>query len=319
MSEQTIDLTPVLADGVLDAVRAHVDEELEREVGGILAGRLVEGRAHVDLAVPALRAEGHRTNVTFTHDVWEDVLAQLDRDHPELRIVGWYHSHPGFGIFLSEYDQFIQQNFFPADGMVALVVDPQTGASGWFATRDGATVRLAGDAPVAEPVDRPATPPLAGTTPATAAQVQTRGARTLLVSAALLVGFGGGWMVGQVPAPEAPEAPAAVGSETRLHEAEERIAALDAELAATTQELEAAERAVSEALANGESAEGIEMPTYRVRPGDTLGALARAFSEDPDFLAALIAANPHITDPDVLTIGSSLSIPRSTDTEAGAS
>jgi proteasome lid subunit RPN8/RPN11/LysM repeat protein len=317
MSEQTIDLTPVLADGVLDAVRAHVDEELEREVGGILAGRLVEGRAHVDLAVPALRAEGHRTNVTFTHDVWEDVLAQLDRDHPELRIVGWYHSHPGFGIFLSEYDQFIQQNFFPAAGMVAFVVDPQTGASGWFATRDGATVRLGGDAPVAEPVDRPVSGPLAGTAPAATAQERTRGARTLLVSAALLVGFGGGWMVGQLPAPDPSEVPAA-GSETRLQEAEELIAALDAELAITQQELDASERALSEAMADAAPADGVEVPTYRVRPGDTLSALARAFSEDPAYLATLIAANPHISDPDVLTIGSPLSIPPAADDEAGA-
>jgi proteasome lid subunit RPN8/RPN11 len=337
MNERTIDDSPVLADGVMDAVLAHVGEDLEREVGGILAGRLTDDRAHVELAVPALRAEGHRTNVTFTHDVWEDVLAKLDRDHPELRIVGWYHSHPGFGIFLSEYDQFIQQNFFPAEGMVALVVDPQTGASGWFATRDAATVRVDGGEPVAEPRDRPSMerPAPAGVAGASSTTgSRTRAAGALVVAAALLLGFTGGWVVTELngPTPVDDTAPLLADLAAALDHGE----ALEAELAdleAATDALRAAAAADEASAADDEAAAedratdgasateateggetGASGPTppsvvYRVRPGDTLASLAWAFSRDPDYLATLIAANPQLDDPDLITIGLDLTIP----------
>jgi proteasome lid subunit RPN8/RPN11 len=309
MSERIIDDSPVLAVGVLDAVLAHVGEELEREVGGILAGRLVDDRAQVELAVPALRAEGHRTNVTFTHDVWEDVLATLDRDHPELRIVGWYHSHPGFGIFLSEYDQFIHQNFFPAEGMVALVVDPQTGASGWFATRDAATVRIDGDEPVAEPRDRPsmaqpAPAPVQGTSSATGSR--TRAAGALVAVAALLLGFTSGWVVSELDEPTPVDDTAVLRED--LAAALERSETLVAELAALESAADELRAAASSDDAPTAAAEEVAV-VYRVRPGDTLASLAWAFSSDPDYLAELIAANPQLDDPDLLTIGLDLTIP----------
>ena len=48
------------------------------------------------------------------------------------KIVGWYHSHPGFGVFLSEHDLFIQQNFFSNPQQVAWVYDPHTDEEGCF-------------------------------------------------------------------------------------------------------------------------------------------------------------------------------------------
>ncbi len=41
-----------------------------------------------------------------------------------LRIVGWWHSHPDFGCFLSDTDLHTQEFFFPESYQVALVVDP---------------------------------------------------------------------------------------------------------------------------------------------------------------------------------------------------
>ena len=39
--------------------------------------------------------------------------ASLEREHPGLKIVGWYHTHPGFGVEFSEMDLFIQRIFLP--------------------------------------------------------------------------------------------------------------------------------------------------------------------------------------------------------------
>jgi len=41
-----------------------------------------------------------------------------------LRIVGWWHSHPDFGCFLSSTDLLTQKSFFYKPYQVALVVDP---------------------------------------------------------------------------------------------------------------------------------------------------------------------------------------------------
>ncbi|MBI4778022.1 hypothetical protein HY792_03780, partial [Candidatus Desantisbacteria bacterium] len=41
-------------------------------------------------------------------------------------VVGWYHTHPGLGLFMSHYDSFIHNNFFSLSCQIALVVDPAT-------------------------------------------------------------------------------------------------------------------------------------------------------------------------------------------------
>ncbi|MFX1502433.1 MAG: Mov34/MPN/PAD-1 family protein [Promethearchaeota archaeon] len=46
------------------------------------------------------------------------------RKDDSLRIVGWWHSHPGFGCFLSATDVKTQKYFFPESYQVALVIDP---------------------------------------------------------------------------------------------------------------------------------------------------------------------------------------------------
>lgn len=50
----------------------------------------------------------------------------------EMKIVGWYHSHPGFGVFMSGTDVITQRRYFPRDFHVALVIDPINGDRGFF-------------------------------------------------------------------------------------------------------------------------------------------------------------------------------------------
>jgi hypothetical protein len=66
-------------------------------------------------------------------------LATIEERNQGERLVGWYHSHPGHGIFLSAYDEFIQSQFFREEGQIAIVIDPQTGEEGVFVTRNGKT------------------------------------------------------------------------------------------------------------------------------------------------------------------------------------
>lgn len=137
-------LVPAFAPEVLEAVRAHVDRDPHNEVGGILVGRRRHGHSPmITASIEAAGAEGDVTSLTFTHEAWAGMLAELDVRYPDDEIIGWYHSHPGHGIFLSEHDRFIHRNFFGAPWHVAFVVDPQRGEEGLFAwTKDGLEIVL---------------------------------------------------------------------------------------------------------------------------------------------------------------------------------
>lgn len=155
MSEQTLPGGPYVADGVRERICNHVFSSLEAEVGGVLVGQLrSDGSPRITGTIPALEAEGARSRVTFTHDAWSRIHETLDREFPGEDILGWYHSHPGFGIFLSEHDLFIHRNFFSRPEQIAVVVDPHSGKEGVFVWRQGEIVKLAEDDTL-RPAERP--------------------------------------------------------------------------------------------------------------------------------------------------------------------
>jgi hypothetical protein len=60
------------------------------------------------------------------------MLDILEEFYPDKTVVGWYHTHPRMSIFLSSYDLFLHENFFPHPWQVALVVEPYTHQGGFF-------------------------------------------------------------------------------------------------------------------------------------------------------------------------------------------
>lgn len=111
---------------------AHAKESLELEVCGVLAGHVCEDDegvfVHVEAVICGAAASEGSTHVTFTQATWNAIHATLDHDYPKLQIVGWYHTHPGFGVEFSDMDLFIQRNFFGGANQIALVTDPLSGA-----------------------------------------------------------------------------------------------------------------------------------------------------------------------------------------------
>src|SRR5436853_28456 len=77
---------------------------------------------------------------------------------PVTRILGWYHTHPGYGLFLSDMVDFIHQSFFSRPWHTAFVYAPQANGGGLFVWRNGA---LAPDKfIIQEDVEQDATPAL---------------------------------------------------------------------------------------------------------------------------------------------------------------
>jgi proteasome lid subunit RPN8/RPN11 len=123
----------------------HVFENADREVGGVLIGRVAGdgGLPLVTGAIPAIRADERRATLTFTQEAWAHVHHVLESEFPpDEQIVGWYHSHPGFGIFLSGHDLFIHEHFFSAPSQIAVVVDPHAQREGAFVWRERELIPL---------------------------------------------------------------------------------------------------------------------------------------------------------------------------------
>jgi proteasome lid subunit RPN8/RPN11 len=119
----------------------HAAEDTSIEVCGVLVGtwRRDERGPFVSItaSIRGAAAESKHAEVTFTHETWAKINAQMDASYRDLAIVGWYHTHPDFGIFLSERDRFIHEHFFSGAGQLACVIDPVRKLEGVFLWADG--------------------------------------------------------------------------------------------------------------------------------------------------------------------------------------
>ncbi|PAA70709.1 hypothetical protein BOX15_Mlig006117g2, partial [Macrostomum lignano] len=96
------------------------------EVMGLMLGEFVDDYTVTVVDVFAMPQSGTGVSVEAVDPVFQakmlDMLKQTGR--PEM-VVGWYHSHPGFGCWLSGVDVNTQQSFEAlSERAVAVVVDP---------------------------------------------------------------------------------------------------------------------------------------------------------------------------------------------------
>ncbi|SCU98108.1 LAMI_0F13058g1_1 [Lachancea mirantina] len=96
------------------------------EVMGLMLGEFVDEYTVNVVDVFAMPQSGTGVSVEAVDDVFQakmmDMLKQTGRDQ---MVVGWYHSHPGFGCWLSSVDVNTQKSFEQLNSRaVAVVVDP---------------------------------------------------------------------------------------------------------------------------------------------------------------------------------------------------
>jgi proteasome lid subunit RPN8/RPN11 len=121
---------------VHQALWRHALLDTTVEICGVLVGSWHRDQAGPFVKiVESIRGEGAKTRfaeVTFTHETWAKINSEMDNKFSTLSIVGWYHTHPDFGIFLSDRDRFIHEHFFSGPGQIAHVIDPIRKAEGVF-------------------------------------------------------------------------------------------------------------------------------------------------------------------------------------------
>ena len=133
----------VVTEEVLLATAHHVARDTSKESGGFLLGnRYVCPNTNrqyivIDQFMKADYTEGTQVSLTFTTSSWAQLKDRMSGKYLGKTLVGWYHSHPAMGIFLSNYDLDIHKNRFANEWDVALVLDPVKHEGGFFAWVEG--------------------------------------------------------------------------------------------------------------------------------------------------------------------------------------
>jgi proteasome lid subunit RPN8/RPN11 len=143
------DLKIFIDEYILSEIDSYLSSDVKKELGGVLLGGVnidVNGNKFITISnlVIAQHTDASVSRLTFTHDTWEYINNKIDDEYSDKIIVGWFHSHPGHSVFLSDYDVFIQENFFDADFMTAYVFDPTISERGFFFMKDGKVEKAKG-------------------------------------------------------------------------------------------------------------------------------------------------------------------------------
>ena len=123
---------------VVEDIKSHLSRDTTKETGGVLVGNVYKSPStdsyYTEIlgAIPALHTVGTISHFQFTTDCWTGILQKQNSDYSGMPILGWYHSHPGFGIFLSGTDLDTQRSYFNKPWQIAIVFDPIQKLLGFF-------------------------------------------------------------------------------------------------------------------------------------------------------------------------------------------
>ena len=105
----------------------HADDGGNIEVMGLMQGT-IQNNSMIVFDAFSLPVEGTETRVNAQEEGYEYMVAYMEKIKASGRtdnVVGWYHSHPGYGCWLSGIDvdtQRLNQQF--QEPFVAIVIDP---------------------------------------------------------------------------------------------------------------------------------------------------------------------------------------------------
>jgi proteasome lid subunit RPN8/RPN11 len=313
-------------DEVLDTIEDHAFSRIDVEVGGFLIGRVDGDSVQIMESRPALAAESSQTRLTFTHEAWANVLEHIDASGNDLQIIGWYHTHPNFGCFLSDYDKFIQENFFSGPGQLALVIDPVRGETAFFRTNGDEVVTLREGSTRRDPVGEPGEDPID-----VIERVQgdsEPGARRrfpLVVAGVLFVVLAGalGWFIGSVTGQDA----ARTEARAQIDQLRDEIASLEggsetADAVEETPEVSDPETTLEPTPEPTPQTMGPQpgeavpvLITHTLRSGETLWGLAARYLGSGQRYGEIVDVNPGI-DPRRMRVGDSVLIPLTAELQA---
>ena len=120
-----------IASMVLDRISADVRRPYER-IGLLIGSFLNDGLWVNDIVIGG--DSDSETSCVLPAEKLARVADDIVKGKIDGRIVGWYHSHPGYGIFMSETDMTTHGKLLQfSPFVIALVVDPAINQFGVWA------------------------------------------------------------------------------------------------------------------------------------------------------------------------------------------
>ena len=142
------DVKIYIKQDVYKRIEKFSKEDTSNECGGILIGDYDEindkNNVIITAFIEAKYTDASASTLTFTHETWNYIHKEHEELYSEKKILGWQHTHPNYGIFLSNYDIFIQENFFNLPWQIAYVVDPIAETRGFFQWRNSKVEKTSG-------------------------------------------------------------------------------------------------------------------------------------------------------------------------------
>ena len=142
------DLKVYIKQDTYEGLEKLASSDTSNELGSVLIGNFADehNKIHVVISgfIEAKHTDATASTLTFTHETWEYIHAEQDSHYPDSKIIGWHHTHPNLGVFLSSYDLFIQENFFDLPFQIAYVIDPLKNERGFFQWKNGKIEELNG-------------------------------------------------------------------------------------------------------------------------------------------------------------------------------
>ena len=115
----------------IDLIRPGYEDQVP-EVGGFFLGYYTPYSETAAFAValeqfiPIRSRERLRSKLEFNTENLVDALGDAQDNFPELAVIGWFHTHPGHGLYLSKQDFTIHLGFFYDDFQIAMEMDTLT-------------------------------------------------------------------------------------------------------------------------------------------------------------------------------------------------
>jgi len=131
-----VPVTVTAAQSALVQLEEHCYGVLDAEIGGVLLGKVDRKGSSstiiVQAVLPVKTDDYGPVHFTFTADSWALLHKERAEQYPTLDIVGWYHTHPGLGVFYSADDVVVHSAAFVMPWHVGLVIDPVYKEGCWF-------------------------------------------------------------------------------------------------------------------------------------------------------------------------------------------
>lgn len=131
---------------VHDQMIEHVNLDKNIECGGVLVGypfqdvRMEQTFVVIVGVIPDASDNRSVVHFTVTTDAISRTRSVMEEKFPGLIAVGWYHSHPGHGVFLSGQDMTIVRGIYNEPWNLAWVIDPLRNHEGIFYGSEGASI-----------------------------------------------------------------------------------------------------------------------------------------------------------------------------------